>query len=111
MKYQVSLNDEINFAPGSETEEILQNVRTVLTTFKGTVPLDRDFGISVEYVDKPLPVAQTLMQAAVIDAIEEFEPRATVESVTFDENIDDAMDGISRPRVIVSIGDEQEDEE
>lgn len=111
MKYQVSLNDEINFAPGSETEEILQNVRTVLTTFKGTVPLDRDFGISVEYVDKPLPVARSLMQAAVIEAIEEYEPRAKVESVTFEENTADAMDGITRPRVIVSIGDEQEDEE
>lgn len=110
MKYQVSLNDEINFAPGSETEEILQNVRTILTTGVGTVPLDRDFGTSREYVDKPLPVARSLMQAAVIDAITEFEPRATVESVTFDDSTTDAMDGITRPRVIVSIGSEEEEE-
>lgn len=111
MKYQISLSEEINFAPGSETEEILQNVRTILTTCVGTVPLDRDLGISYEYVDKPLPVARSLMQAAVIDAIEEFEPRATVESVTFDDNTDDAMDGITRPRVIVSIGSDEQEEE
>lgn len=111
MKYQVSLTDKINFAPGSETEEILQNIRTILTTCVGTVPLDRDLGISYEYVDKPLPVARSLMQAAVIEAIEQYEPRAKVESISFDDNAADAMDGISRPSVIVSIGDEQEDEE
>ena len=110
MKYKVSLNDEINFAPDSETEEILQNVRTILKTCIGSVPLDRDFGTSREYVDKPLPVARSLMQSAVIEAINQFEPRATVESVTFDDSTEDAMDGISRPCVIVSIGSEEEEE-
>ena len=111
MKYQISLNSEINFAPGTEVEEILQNVRTILTTCVGTVPLARDFGTSREYIDKPIPVARSLMQTAVIDAIEEFEPRATVESVTFDESTTDAMDGITRPCVIVSIGSDDEEEE
>lgn len=111
MKYQVSLNQEINFAPGTETEEILQNVRTILTTCVGSVPLHRDFGISWEHIDKPLPVARSLMQSAVIDAIEQFEPRATVESVTFEESTDDAMAGITRPCVIVSIGTDEEEEE
>lgn len=110
MKFNISLNDEINFMPGSETEEILQNVRTILSTRVGTVPLHRDFGISWEHVDKPLPVAQALMRSAIIEAIEEFEPRATVDSVEFEESIDDAMCGITRPRVIVSIGDDEEEE-
>lgn len=111
MKFQISMNGEIDFVPANEVAEILQNVRTILTTCVGTVPLHRDFGISWEHVDKPLPVAQSLMQAAVIDAIEEFEPRARVESVNFEENTDDAMDGILRPIVIVSIGTDDEQEE
>lgn len=110
MKYKVTLDDTVNFAPESETEEILQNIRTILTTRVGTVPLFRDFGISWKHVDKPYPVAKALMQAAVIDAIELFEPRATIESVEFNDTAADAMEGILKPIVIVSIGDEQEEE-
>lgn len=110
MKYKVSLSNEISFAPSSEIEEILQNVRTIITTRRGTVPLDRDFGLSWEHIDKPLPVAMTLMQAEIIDAIEEYEPRATVESVQFETNTDDAMQGILNPVVIVSIGEDEEEE-
>ena len=43
------------------------------------------------------------MTAAVIEAIEAYEPRASVESVEFDGDAEDAMDGLLRPRVTVSI--------
>ena len=100
MEYKVTLNNTVDFAPESTTAEVLQNVRTILNTRVGTVPLARDFGISWEHVDMPMPVARSVMQGAVIDAIEEFEPRARVENVTFDG---DGADGILRPTVIVSI--------
>ena len=57
----------------------------------------------------PYPVARALMQSSVIEAIESYEPRARVESVTFDETLADAMDGILCPRVIISIGEEEEE--
>lgn len=100
MEYKVTLDNTVDFAPESATAEVLQNVRTILNTRVGTVPLARDFGISWEHVDMPMPVAQSIMQGVVIDAIEEFEPRARVEKVTFDG---DGADGILRPTVIVSI--------
>ena len=100
MEYAVTLGGAVDFAPKSETTEILQNVRTILNTRLGTVPLARDFGISWEHVDKPLPVAKSIMQGVVIDAIEEFEPRAKVEKVTFEG---DGADGILRPSVVISI--------
>ena len=53
MKYKVTLDEKINFAPDSEVEEILQNIRTILSTRIGTVPLDRDFGTTWEHIDKP----------------------------------------------------------
>ena len=37
----------INMFPNSVYEEIIQNVRVLLTTIKGTVPLDRDLGLIV----------------------------------------------------------------
>ena len=109
--YLVTLDSTVNFAPKTEVEEILQNVRTILATRLGTVPLHRGFGVTWEHIDKPLHVAKMLTRVAVIDAISEFEPRAHVESVEFEESSEDAMQGILRPRVIVSVGDEEEDEE
>lgn len=35
----------VDFAPATETEEILQNLRTILVTAMGSVPLDRAFGV------------------------------------------------------------------
>lgn len=107
-RYVVSLGVGVNFAPETEIEEILQNVRTILSTPIGTVPLHRDFGISWEHLDKPYPVAKQLMMVEIIEAIEKFEPRAKVESVEFDERVEDAMEGLMKPRVVVSIGEEFE---
>lgn len=86
--------------------EILQNVRTILATRKGSVPLDRDFGISWDNVDQSLPAAKMLMRSEVIDAIERYEPRAKVTSVDFAEDVEGAMDGVLKPIVTVQIGGE-----
>lgn len=48
----------IDFAPTSEAAEILQNIRTIITTTKYSVPLDRDFGINADMLDLPINVAQ-----------------------------------------------------
>lgn len=108
MKYTVTLNGAVDFAPANETAEILQNVRTILVTLMGTVPLFRIFGTSWEHIDVPYPVARALMQSAVIEAIESYEPRARVDTVMFDETLPNVMDGILMPRVIISIGEEDE---
>lgn len=53
MQHVLNLSQPISFAPGTVAAEVLQNVRTILATRKGTVPLDRDFGLEWEHVDKP----------------------------------------------------------
>jgi phage baseplate assembly protein W len=105
MNYVVSLGSEVNFDPETEVVEILQNVRTIIGTRKGTVPLDRDFGISWDYVDQPIAVAQMLMRSEIVDAVETYEPRAKVESVTFHGSQEDSLDGVLKPIVTVSIGE------
>lgn len=106
-RFSVNLSKGINFAPETEVEEILQNVRTILTTQIGTVPLHRDFGVSWEHIDKPYQVAKQLMMVEIIEAVEKYEPRAKVESVEFDETVENAREGLLKPRVIVSIGEEE----
>ena len=108
MKYTVELKGEIDFAPQNETAEILQNVRTILNTRIGTVPLDREFGISWEHLDKPIHLAKTQMMVDIIDALEKHEPRVRVQEVRFDES--DAAEGILKPVVIVAIGEDEEEE-
>lgn len=91
---------EINFAPASEVEEVLQNVRTILTTMKFSVPLDRAFGLWCSALDLPDNIAQAKLTAEIVEAVPYFEPRARVEEVTYSG---DGPDGILLPRVKVAI--------
>lgn len=99
----VTTENKLNLAPKNEREEIYQNIATILKTIKGTVPLDRDFGVDGSYIDLPMPMAKGQWQAEIIDAIERDEPRVRVLSVDFQENSIDAMDGILSPVVTVEI--------
>lgn len=75
---------EVNFSPGSTAEEILQNVRTILTTMKRTVPMDREFGISGDVLDLPIAAAQAKMTAEIVGAVSKYEPRAAVQSIAYE---------------------------
>lgn len=109
MEYEVSLTEKVDFAPSSVAKEVLQNVRTILDTLVGTVPLERNIGISWDYVGKPMPVAMDMLRVAVNNAIAWQEPRAQILSIKFDQpenNIEFAEQGILKPRVRIYI-DEQ----
>ncbi len=104
--YTVSVAKNINIAPETVTEEIIQNIQIILSTAKGTVPLDRDFGIDWTMLDEPTPMAMMLARTEIIDAIEEYEPRAKVKSITFKKDVDLARDGGLIPIVTVEINNE-----
>lgn len=93
-----SLNN-IDFAPENELLEVLQNVRTILSTIKFSVPLDRDFGIDASLLDKPILEAKAKISSEIILAIKKYEPRVKVEEITFSGD----MDGKLQPKVQVSI--------
>lgn len=89
-----------DFAPRTLAEEVLQNVRTIITTARYTVPLDRRFGLDMGCLDRPLPVVEATLSSAIVKAIRQYEPRAEVVSVSFSG---DGNAGVLRPRVEVSI--------
>lgn len=68
---------------------LAQEIRMVLATRKGSVPLDRDFGLSWDHVDKQL---------------ERYVPRIRVRDISFSSN--DAVEGQLIPRVTVEIREE-----
>lgn len=92
----------IDFAPASEAAEILQNLRTIIVTTKYSVPLDRDFGIEADMLDKPMAVAQAQLQSEIIMAIKTYEPRVTVTGISFTGT----DDGKLIPKVQVMINGE-----
>lgn len=90
MRYQITVEpgrpNAVNGLSLGRTETadaILRNVRVILSTRKGSVPLYRDFGVSWEALDKPLPVAQTMLIPEIREAIETWEPRASFVDVAF----------------------------
>lgn len=93
----------VNFSPSSELEEILQNVRTIIGTRKGTVPLDRDFGLDWSFVDKPINVAQALVSAEVAKQVRKYEPRARIISISLVEDLAGALDGKMIPKVTIGV--------
>lgn len=76
--------EKINLAPESTVEEILQNVAMIISTPQFSVPLDRGLGLAQRFIDKPIQIAQTILVSEVLDAVEQYEPRARVENVTFE---------------------------
>lgn len=67
------------------TAEILQNVAFILSTFKYSCPLDRAFGWE-PVIDSPIDQAEAENTAAIIDAIEEYEPRAIIVEIVVKSN-------------------------
>ena len=105
MQYVLDLAQPISFSPVTVHAEILQNVRTILSTRVGTVPLHRDFGRAWEHIDKPIHIAKALIRAEIIEAIERWEPRAVVNKVEFEESRNDAIEGLMNPRITLTVGE------
>ena len=78
--------------------EIIQNVRTILQTRKGTVPLDREFGISFEFLDSPFPLSRAKLNTEIFMAIRKYEPRAELKQIIYEM---DPMSGVINPKVII----------
>ncbi len=94
----------ISFGPNSEVEEILQNVRCVIATVKGSVPLDRDFGLDPEHLDMPLEVARARFASELILGVAKNEPRAAVTNIEWAATIN----GTLAAKVKVNIDEQYE---
>lgn len=85
-----------------------QEIRTLLSTRKGSVPLDRDFGITWDYVDMPINDAMPYIVAEIGMQLEKYVPRISVKDIAFSS--DDALDGQLKPKVICEIREEYFDD-
>lgn len=106
MTYKINTADDmtLEFEQNDEVKSVLQNVALLLSTKQGTVPMYREFGLPMEFIDKPLEVAETLAFAEITEALERFEPRAVLEDISFEKTESGKMSLI----VEVSISEQNE---
>ncbi|MBD5640943.1 MAG: GPW/gp25 family protein [Desulfovibrio sp.] len=78
-----------------------QEIRMLLATRKGSLPLDRDYGLTWEYVDLPMPEAMPYMISEIAVQLEKYVPRIKVRDIVFKS--DDPVEGILQPTVTVEI--------
>ena len=96
----ITINDEpIEMMPESTVEEVIQNVRMILGIARGTVPIDRDFGLRTDLVDAPIGTVRALLTAYLTEDIPKFEPRAKLVSLEFRRS----ADGKVEPLVTVAV--------
>lgn len=67
-------------------KEIENRLKHLLTTPKGTMPMDRKYGIDFSsFIDKPMEVIQNEYATAVIDCVDAYEDELEVISVSLTE--------------------------
>ena len=94
-----SLPSGVNFGL-TGVPEVMQNVRTILTTRRGTVPLDRDFGISFEFLDSPINTTRAKVEQEIFLQLKKYEPRAILKQILWDTNL---LSGQILPTVKIDI--------
>lgn len=100
--------NEINLAPATVYEEVIQNLYFLYSSTEYDVPLDRELGLDGTYIDRPIETAKALVTANIYDKTEEYEPRAEIINIEFET---DYERGMLKPIVEVAVNDEYDDEE
>lgn len=78
--------------------ELDRQLALLLSTPVGTMPLDREFGIKMNFVDKPPEVVKSLYTAEVAEKIPQFIPWVRVYEVIWEYG----EQGHIKPKVVIT---------
>ena len=84
-------------------QEIIDKCMFLLTCIKGTIPMNREIGLDPDIVDSPTYIAQNKYTVSAMELIENFEPRASVEEISFTES---GVAGNMIPKVVLTYNGE-----
>jgi uncharacterized protein len=98
---EISLLQKVDFS-AEGVDEILQNVRFILSTVVDSCVMHREFGIAADSVDAPFEYAKARLALSCIEAVRKYEPRAQIASIDFEE---DPLNGRLIPKAKVVIVD------
>lgn len=89
MSYFVSTKNlgNITLNEKDTIKAVLQNIKIILMTRQFSVPLYRNFGLPMQFVDRPMAAARAMLIAEINNAISEYEPMATVVDIVLETDI------------------------
>lgn len=99
---EVTAGVPINWGPENTIEEVTQNVATLLSTVRYSVPYDRTLGLNPDYLDDTTQITKAKLTADIFKLIREREPRAEVKEIIFQQ---DDIQGLLIPTVRMAIND------
>lgn len=76
---------------GKNTIEAIQvdkNLRMLFGTYKGSIALDRDYGIDISVLGLPLVAVEARLTAEIITAAAKYEERVDILDISFDFDAD-----------------------
>ena len=73
----------MNLFETDENAEIRRNVEFLLSTYKYSCPMYRNFGLAAIFIDKPNARAESIARDEIEQAIKEYEPRAEIDEISF----------------------------
>lgn len=83
--------DSSGFTP-DEFDDIKLCLETLLSIRAGSQPLDRNLGINYEKtVGYPLPVAMNMLSLEIMQKVEQYEPRATIDRIEFETSAEEGQ--------------------
>lgn len=68
----------------SEGERLYQEAETLLSTRKGTLPLNRDFGMDWDMLSEPIEEAQNDLMVSLAEQVERFIPGLAIAEIVFE---------------------------
>lgn len=81
-------------------EDLNRKISLLLSTPEGTMPLDREFGVNMDFLDMPSETAKSLYVAEITEKISRFIPEVRVESVSLAVS----PSGSLVPKVVITNG-------
>lgn len=75
----IVLNDIV----GSEAGDIRRCLTVLYSIREGEQPLDRDLGLSQEFLDQPENIARNILALEIIEKTKRYEKRVSVEKVEY----------------------------
>lgn len=103
MEYEVYSNKNYLNWNAKGDERIIQNVNTILNTFKDEVPYDRLMGRNPDNLDKPLEKVKNKIIEETYDLVNTYETRVTVKEVNIIYEVDENNNKIPVIKVVIEI--------
>lgn len=75
--------NNINLFETDEKAEIRRNVEFLLSTYKYSCPMSRNFGLAAAFIDKPNRQAESIARDEIEQALKKYEPRAEIDEISF----------------------------